>query len=150
MTRRWKEDMLLGELTSSLLSSERTSLGQTSLSTCRLAEDSRAAGANNDGLCVREDGGDCEAAGALDIHEEGAGSWNEVLEGFASVCKILLESEGSAVRRVGNRTLSLCLRASAAGVGLRRSSARTYPGITTLAFATSKFHPPSPISISIC
>ena len=31
------------------------------------------------------------------------------------------------------RTLSLCLRASAAGVGLRRSTARTYPGNTTLA-----------------
>jgi len=32
------------------------------------------------------------------------------------------------------RTLSLCLRASAAGVGLRRSTARTYSGSTPLAF----------------
>jgi hypothetical protein len=37
--------------------------------------------------------------------------------------------------RIGskNRTLSLCLRASAAGVGLRRSTARTYSASTTLA-----------------
>ena len=35
-----------------LLSSERAALGQTSLSTGRLAEDSRAPGTDNDGLCV--------------------------------------------------------------------------------------------------
>jgi hypothetical protein len=35
---------------------------------------------------------------------------------------------------LSERTLSLCLRASAAGVGLRRSTARTYSGSTTLAF----------------
>jgi len=63
-----------------LLSSERAALGQTGLATCGLAEHGRAAGADDDGLCVREDGGDGEAAGALDIHEEGAGSWDKVLE----------------------------------------------------------------------
>jgi hypothetical protein len=39
-------------------------------------------------LGVGEDSGNCEAAGALDIHEEGAGSWNEVLElVLASLCR---------------------------------------------------------------
>ena len=36
--------------------------------------------ADDDGLGVREDGGDGEAAGALDIHEEGAGSGHKGLE----------------------------------------------------------------------
>jgi hypothetical protein len=43
-------------------------------------QDLRAALADNDGLCVREDGGDCEASRALDVHEEGAGSRDEGLE----------------------------------------------------------------------
>ena len=73
--------MLFWGLASSLLSTERASLSQTSLSTCWLAEDGRAAGADDNGLCVGEDGGDGEAAGALDIHEEGAGSWDKVLRG---------------------------------------------------------------------
>jgi hypothetical protein len=46
------------------------------------------------------------------------------------------------------RTLSLCLRASAAGVGLRRSTARTYAGSTSLAYILSIFPYPTigPIS----
>lgn len=36
--------------------------------------------ADDDGLCMREDGGDCEAAGALDVHEEGSGAGHELLE----------------------------------------------------------------------
>jgi hypothetical protein len=43
-------------------------------------QDLRAALADNDCVCVREDGGDCEAAGALDVHEEGAGGGHEGLE----------------------------------------------------------------------
>lgn len=58
---------------SRLLPAERAALGQTGLATGGLAEDGRAAGADNDGLGVREDGGDGEAARALDVHEEGAG-----------------------------------------------------------------------------
>jgi hypothetical protein len=64
-----------------LLSSERAALGQSGLSAGRLAEDGRAAGADDYRLCVREDGGDGEAAGALDVHEEGSGSGNEGLSG---------------------------------------------------------------------
>jgi len=45
-----------------------------------LAENGRAAGADDDGLCVREDGGDGEAAGALDIHEEGSWGRDKVLK----------------------------------------------------------------------
>ena len=67
-----------------LLSSEGAALCETSLSTSRLAEDCRAASADDDGLCVREDGGDCEAAGALDIHEEGSRSRDKVLGGKIS------------------------------------------------------------------
>ena len=57
-----------------LLSPERAALGQASLATGGLAEDGCAALADDNGLCVREDGGDGEAAGALDVHEEG--SWD--------------------------------------------------------------------------
>jgi len=67
-------------LTSCLLSSERASFCETSLSSSWLAQNSRASGADDYGLCVGEDGGDCEAARALDVHEEGSGSWDEGLE----------------------------------------------------------------------
>lgn len=53
-----------------LLSPERAALCETSLATSRLAQDLRAASADDDGLCVREYGCDGEAAGALDVHEE--------------------------------------------------------------------------------
>jgi hypothetical protein len=53
-----------------LLSPERAALGQSGLSTGRLAEDGRAASADDYCLCVGEDGGDGEAARALDVHEE--------------------------------------------------------------------------------
>jgi len=43
-------------------------------------QDLRAALADDDGVCVREDGGDGEAARALDVHEERAGSGHEGLE----------------------------------------------------------------------
>ena len=66
---------------SALLPAERAALGKTGLATGGLAEDLGAAGADNDGLGVREDGGDGEAAGALDVHEEGAGTGHKGLSG---------------------------------------------------------------------
>lgn len=65
--------------TLSLLPPERASLCQTSFSTSGLAQHGRAAGADDDGLGVREDGCDGEAAGAFDVHEEGAGGGDEGL-----------------------------------------------------------------------
>lgn len=62
-----------------LLSSERAALCESGLATGGLAKDCRAAGADDDGLCVREDGGDCEATWTLDVHEEGSGSWDKSL-----------------------------------------------------------------------
>lgn len=62
-----------------LLPPERAALSETSLATSRLAEEGGAARADDDGLGVREDGGDGEAAGALDVHEEGAGSRHKSL-----------------------------------------------------------------------
>jgi len=47
-------------------------------------------GANDDGLGVREDGGDCEAAGALDVHEEGAGRRDERLSNKTITCQPFL------------------------------------------------------------
>jgi hypothetical protein len=67
------------DLVTCLLSSEGAALGQSSLSTRRLAEDGRAASTDDNRLRMREDGGDGEAAGALDIHEEGSGSGDEGL-----------------------------------------------------------------------
>lgn len=58
------------------LPSERAALCESGFATGGLAEDGRAAGANDDGLGVREDGGDCEAAGTLDVHEKGSRSWH--------------------------------------------------------------------------
>ena len=55
-----------------LLSPERAALSEPGLATGGLAEDGRASGADDDGLGVRENGGDGEAAGALNVHEEGA------------------------------------------------------------------------------
>jgi hypothetical protein len=43
-------------------------------------QDLRAALADDDCVCVREDGGDVEAARALDVHEEGAGGGHKSLE----------------------------------------------------------------------
>jgi hypothetical protein len=81
-----------------LLPSERAALSQPRLATSGLApdhpvsvccvdprlsvdlQDLRAALADNDCVCVREDGGDGEASRALDVHEERAGSGHEVLE----------------------------------------------------------------------
>lgn len=48
-------------------------LGQTGLTASWLAEDGRAGSALDDGLGVREDGGDVEAAWALYVHEVRAG-----------------------------------------------------------------------------
>lgn len=56
-----------------LLSPERAALSQPGLATGGLAQDGGAALADDDGLSVREDGSDGEAAGALDVHEEGPG-----------------------------------------------------------------------------
>lgn len=66
--------------TKHLLSAERASLGQSSLATSWLAEDSGAGAADDGGLGVREDGGDGEASWALDVHEEGTWSWDESLQ----------------------------------------------------------------------
>ena len=81
-----------------LLPAERAALGQPRLATSGLApvlcvspcpilttvvldlQDLRAALADDDCVGVREDGGDGEAAGALDIHEERAGGGHEGLE----------------------------------------------------------------------
>jgi len=64
----------------SLLSSERATLGESGLTTGRLAQDGGAALADDNGLGVGEDGGDDEAAGALDVHEEGSRGGDKSLE----------------------------------------------------------------------
>jgi hypothetical protein len=77
----------------SLLSSERAALGQSGLSSRRLAEHSCASLADDDGLGVGEDGGDREAAGALDVHKEGPRSRHKKLR-VASV-SFTVQSYGS-------------------------------------------------------
>jgi hypothetical protein len=102
-----------------LLSSERAALGKSGLTTGRLAQNGCATLADNDGLGVGEDGSDGEATRALDVHEERAGSGDKGLsiEKYQQPCRDHQEQE--------IRTLSLCFLASAAGLGLRRSTART-------------------------
>ena len=62
------------------LLTERAALRKSRLATSRLAEDGRAAAADDDGLRVAEDGGDVEAAGALHIHEEGVRRLHQALQ----------------------------------------------------------------------
>jgi len=45
-----------------------------------LAENRAAGRADDDSLGVREDGGDVDAAGALDVHEEAVGRLHQTLE----------------------------------------------------------------------
>ena len=62
-----------------LLLAERASLSETSLSTGRLTKDGSARAADDNSLGVREDGGDVEASGALDVHEERTGGRDQGL-----------------------------------------------------------------------
>lgn len=75
-----------------LLSSERAALRQSSLATRRLAEDRGAALADDNSLGVREYGGDGEAAGALDVHEERSGAGHQSLPEMIS---IIIDDESS-------------------------------------------------------
>jgi hypothetical protein len=65
---------------SRLLPAERAALSEACLTSGRLAQDLRAALADDDCVGVREDGGDGEASGALDVHEERAGGRHKGLE----------------------------------------------------------------------
>jgi hypothetical protein len=67
------------EIQRRLLSPERAALCEPCLATGRLAENGCASLADDNGLGVREDGGDGEATRALDVHEEGSGSGDESL-----------------------------------------------------------------------
>ena len=62
------------------LFAEATSLGEPSLAAGRGAEHDVARSAKDHGLCVAEDGGDLEASGALDVHEEAIGGLHKSLE----------------------------------------------------------------------
>lgn len=62
-----------------LLPPKRASLGQAGLPARGLAQHGAASPADDDGLGVREDGRDGEAAGAFDVHEEGARGGDELL-----------------------------------------------------------------------
>lgn len=62
------------------LLTERAALGQASLTTGGLRENLGARAADNNGLGVREDSGDGEATGALDVHEERVGVLHKSLE----------------------------------------------------------------------
>ncbi len=72
---------------SHLLPPKRAPLCESRLAARRLAQHLRAPGADDDGLRVREDGRDGEAAGALDVHEEGAGAG---YEGLSSHCQNMI------------------------------------------------------------
>lgn len=63
-----------------LLSSERAALGESGLTAGGLAKDSRARAASHNGLSVRKDGGDVDATGALNVHEEGSRLGDKSLE----------------------------------------------------------------------
>lgn len=82
------------------LLAERAALGQASLTTGGLREDLGARAADNDGLGVREDGGDSEATGALDVHEERVGVLHKSLELVAA--SLLL---GGGVKKVDGESL---------------------------------------------
>lgn len=68
-----------------LLSSEGAALSQSSLTTGGLAENGGASLADDNGLGVGEYCGDCEASGALDIHEERSGAGDQSLSKTVSI-----------------------------------------------------------------
>lgn len=78
-----------------LLPSERAALSQSCLTTGGLAENGGASLADDNGLGVREDSGDGEAAGALDIHEEGSGTRHKGL--YIVLADVRLEAATAAM-----------------------------------------------------
>ena len=62
-----------------LLPSERASFCKPCFSSCRLAEDSRAANTRNYCWCMAKDGGDFIASWAFYIHEIGIGALHQAL-----------------------------------------------------------------------
>ena len=62
-----------------LLPSERASFCKSCFSSCRLAEDSRAANTQNYCLCMAKDGGDFIASWAFYIHEIRIGALHQAL-----------------------------------------------------------------------
>ena len=62
-----------------LLPSERASFCKPCFSSCRLAEDNRAANTQNYCLCMAKDGGDFIASWAFYIHEIGIGALHQAL-----------------------------------------------------------------------
>ena len=62
-----------------LLLSERASFCKPCFSSCRLAEDSRAANTQDYCLCMAKDGGDFIASWAFYIHEIGIGALHQAL-----------------------------------------------------------------------
>ena len=62
-----------------LLPSERASFCKPCFSSCRLAEDSRAANTQNYCLCMAKDGGDFIASWAFYIYEIGIGALHQAL-----------------------------------------------------------------------
>ena len=69
-----------------LLPSEGASFCKPCFSSCRLAEDGRAANTQNYCLCMAKDGGDFIASWAFQIHEIGIGALHQVL---LLVCPLL-------------------------------------------------------------
>lgn len=63
-----------------LLATESRTLSKLGLTTSRLAEDSGAGSASNNGLSVGEDSGHLKAAGATNVHEVTAGRRDKLLQ----------------------------------------------------------------------
>jgi len=74
----------------SLLAAEGAALSQAGDTSGGLGKNVGAAGAHDDGLGVREDGGDLDASRALDVHEVGVGRLYESLQ----LVGLLLKSVG--------------------------------------------------------
>ena len=62
------------------LDSERTSFGQTGLTTSWLAQNSGAGTTQNNSLSMGEDSGDLVTSWALNVHEEGVWCWDQTLQ----------------------------------------------------------------------
>lgn len=67
-------------LSETLLSSERTALGQLGLTTGWSTQHSGTVVTSDSSLCMREHGGDVQTSLALNIHEVGSWSLNQGLQ----------------------------------------------------------------------
>ena len=90
------------------LLAEGAALGQPGLAARRLAQHGTARAAQHNGLRMREDGGDVEAAGALHVHEEGVRGLHQALQLVPALLQLARRVQQVNVTHGDERHAELC------------------------------------------